>query len=356
MVAPADDRYPAAGPAASSVATAWGAGSLDRLDEICAAAGARRIMAVAGASADGVAARLPHLLGGRYLGRWSNVPAHVPAYQASLAVGSAQETHADAVLAVGGGSAIGLAKIVALALRLPLVAVPTTYSGSEMTSRYIVTTEHGVETGTSGRALPRAAIYDPDLVAALPPEIAASSGMTAVAHCVEALCYPSAPPEARDWAREGLLLLWDSLGKIAAGPADLACRQDALAGASMAGRTHEATGPGLLHLLCDVTAARHAAGSGTLHALFLPHVLRAHGDQARRARSAIAELRPGVPAETALEELSRALGITAGLDGLGLRARLAALTAEVSAHPAARPDRIRQPAVRQLRELAGTAS
>ena len=252
-------------------------------------------MAVAGASADDAAARLPHLLGSRYLGRWSNVPAHVPAHQASLAVGSAQETHADAVLAIGGGSAIGLAKIVALALRLPLVAVPTTYAGSEMTSRYLVTTERGVETGTSGRVLPSTVIYDPDLVAGLPPDIAASSGITAVAHCVEALSYPTAPREAREWAREGLLLLWDSLAKIAAGAADLDCRQDALAGASMAGRAHEAASPGLLHLLCDVTA-RHEPGSGTLHALFLPHVLRAHGNQADQARSALAGLRPGVPA------------------------------------------------------------
>jgi maleylacetate reductase len=355
VVAPADDRPAAPGPAAGSPATVRGAGSLDRLGEVCSSLGARRIMAVAGGSADDTAARLPYLLGGRYVGRWSNVPAHVPAYQASLAVGSAQETHADAVLAIGGGSATGLAKIVALALRLPLVAVPTTYSGSEMTSRYLVTTERGLETGTSGRVLARTVIYDPDLVAALPPQIAASSGITAVAHCIEALCYPAAPPEARDRAREGLPLLWDSLSKIAAGATGLDCRQDALAGASLAGQAHEATGPGLLHLLCEVAAARHPAGSGMLHAVLLPHVLRAHGDQAQQARSAIAELRPGVPAETALAELSCALRITADLDRAGLRSAITALTAEVSAHPAARPDRIQQPAIQRLQELASTS-
>ncbi len=336
--------------------TVWGAGSLDRLGEVCSSVGARRVMAVTGGSADDTAARLQHLLGARYLGRWSNVPSHVPAYQASLAVGSAQETHADAVLAIGGGSAIGLAKIVALALRLPLVAVPTTYAGSEMTSRYIVTTDRGVEMGTSDRVLPRTVIYDPDLVASLPPDIVASSGMTAVAHCVEALSYPDAPAEAADWAREGLVLLWDSLGKIAAGAADLDCRQDALAGASMAGRAHNATGPGLLHLLTEVAAGRYEASSGMLHALFLPRVLRAHGDQSDQARAAIGELRPGVPAETALEEFSRALGITADLDELGIRSRITALTTEVSAHPAARPDRIQPPTVRRLQQLAGRTS
>lgn len=355
-MAPADDGHAAAGPVADGPRTVRGAGSLDRLGGVCASLGAQRIMAVGGASADDVAARLPHLLGGRYVGRWSNVPAHVPARQASLAVGSAQETHADAVLAVGGGSAIGLAKIVALALRLPLIAVPTTYAGSEMTSRYLVTTERGLETGTSGRTLARAVVYDPELVAALPPQIAATSGITAIGHCIEALCYPDAPAGARGWAADGLPLLWDSLSKIAAGAADRGCLQDALAGASLAGRAHEATGPGLLHLLCEITAARRGTGPGVLHALFLPHVLRAHGDQARRARSAIAELRPGVPAETALAELARALGIAADLDGLGLRAAIPELTAELSAHPAARPDRIRQQALQQLQQLAGQAS
>jgi len=336
--------------------TVWGAGSLDRLGEVCTSVGARRVMAVAGGSADGTADRLRHLLGARYLGRWSNVPPHVPAYQASLAVGSAQETHADAVLGIGGGSAIGLAKIVALALRLPLVAVPTTYAGSEMTSRYIVTTDRGLEMGTSDRVLPSTVIYDPDLIASLPPDIVASSGITAVAHCVEALSYPDVPNEAADWAREGLLLLWDSLGKIAAGAADLDCRQDALAGAGMAGRAHHATGLGLLHLLSEVAAVRHEASSGLLHAVFLPWVLRAHGDQADQARAAMAELRPGVPAETALEEFARALGITADLDELGIRAQITALTTEVSAHPAARPDRIKPQTVRRLRQLADRTS
>jgi maleylacetate reductase len=346
----AEGKTAAARPEGGTPGTVWGPGSLGQLGEICAEAGIGRVMAVAGRSADGVAARLPALLGKRYLGRWSDVPAHVPAHQASLAVGSAQETHADGILAVGGGSAIGLAKIVALALRLPLIAVPTTYSGSEMTSRYVVTTDRGAEMGTSPRALATAVIYDPDLPAAMPSHVAAS-GVTAVAHCVEALCYPDAPDDARDWAREGLLLLWDSLVKVAAGAADLSGRQDALAGASMAGRAYQAAGPGLLHLLCDLTAARHDISYGVLHALLLPKVVCAHGVQAGQARAAIADLRPGVSAESALEEFAAAVGVTANLDGLGIRAELTALTEQVSGHPAVRPGRIQQAAVRHMREI-----
>ena len=346
----AGDRTAAIGPEGGSPDTVWGAGSLARLGETCARAGITRVLAVAGRSADDVAAQLPALLGPRYLGRWSDVPAHVPAHQASLAVGSAQETHADGVLAVGGGSAIGLAKIVALALRLPLIAVPTTYSGAEMTSRYVVTTSQGAELGTSPRALATSVIYDTDLTAAMPPQVAAASGVTAVAHCVEALCFPGTPAGARDWAREGLLLLWGSLGPVVAGTADRSCAQDALAGASMAGRAHQAAGPGLLHLLCDLTAARQEVSYGALQALLLPLVLCAHGTEAGPARAALSDLRPGVPAEQALEEFAAALGVTATIDELGLRAGLTALTEQVSSHPALPPGRVQQAAVRRLRE------
>jgi alcohol dehydrogenase class IV len=311
-------------------------------------------MAVAGRSADGLAGRLPALLGRRYLGRWSDVPAHVPAHQASLAVGSAQETHADGIVAIGGGSAIGLAKIVALALRLPLIAVPTTYSGAEMTSRYLVTTERGAETGASPRALATAVIYDPDLLAPATQRVAVT-GASAVAHCLEALCYPDVPDDARDSAREGLLLLWDSLVKVAAGTADLNCRQDALAGASLAGRAYHAAGPGLLHLLCDQLAARHDVGYAVLPALLLPQVLRAHGPQADPARAVISDLRPGVSAETALEEFAAALGVTATIDELGLRAALVALTGQVGRHPGVQPGRVTAAAVGRLAEILAIA-
>ena len=213
---PADARTAASVQEGRTSVTIWGAGSVSELGEVCAKAGMTRVMAVAGRSADGVAERLPALLGQRYLGRWSDVPPHVPAHQANLAVGSAQETHADGVVAIGGGAATGLAKIVALALRLPLIAVPTTYSGSEMTSRYLVTTERGAETGASPRALATTVIYDPDLLAPMAHRIAAT-GVTAVAHCLEALCYPDVCDDVRGQAREGLLLLWDSLGEVAAG-------------------------------------------------------------------------------------------------------------------------------------------
>jgi alcohol dehydrogenase class IV len=235
-------------------------------------------------------------------------------------------------------------------LRLPLIAVPTTYSGSEMTARYLVTTERGAETGTSPRALATAVIYDPDLLAPMAHRIAVT-GATAVAHCLEALCYPDVPDDAQDLAREGLLLLWDSLVRVAAGNADLSSRQDALAGASLAGRAYDAAGPGLLHLLCDLTAARHNVSYASLPALLLPPMLRAHGAQADPARAAIGDLRPGATAEAAAEEFASALGVTRTIDELGLRATLAALTEQLGNHPGVKPGRVTPAEAGRLREI-----
>ncbi|HEY1703917.1 MAG TPA: iron-containing alcohol dehydrogenase [Trebonia sp.] len=353
---PADDTHGLIGPADGTPDAVWGAGSLDQLDAVCESAGARRVMAVAGPSADVIVRRIQPLLGKRYIGRWSDTAAHVPARQASLAVGSARETHADGVLAVGGGSAIGIAKIVALALRIPLIAVPTTFSGSEMTSRYVVTTDQGVEVGASPRSLPRAVVYDPDLLAALPARVAAASGLTAVAHCVEALCYPSVPSGTRDLARQGLLLLWDSLGKVVAGSAEPSFARDALTGASMAGRVHEAAGPGLLHLLCDIAAARQVADYGAALALLLPDMVRAHGDRAAPVSAALAELEPRVPAATALAEFALSLGLAPDHDTPAVRTALAALTTEAGAHPAARPGLASEPAIGRLPGLLAVSA
>ncbi|MFI5610604.1 iron-containing alcohol dehydrogenase [Amycolatopsis sp. NPDC051903] len=295
-----------AAPPATEQELVWGSGSFDRVPELLEALDCRRVLAVGSGSVDAVIARLPGLLDRRYLGRWSDVPAHVPTHQANLAVGSAQETHADSVLAIGGGSAIGLGKIVAFALRLPLIAVPTTFAGAERTSRYHVTTERGKESGTSGRALPRAVVYDPVLVSGLPPAVVASSGITAIAHCVEVLCH-HAGEDAWSSAREGLLLLWGSLPVLFAGAGRPGTWLDALAGASLAGRALEVLGePAVVHEASDLLSVRSGLGYGLAQALLLPRALGGRGEE---AVSALAELRPDVGGERALGEFAAALGL-----------------------------------------------
>ncbi|MDT7587572.1 MAG: maleylacetate reductase [Pseudonocardiales bacterium] len=236
-------------------------GALAELTGVVDDIGARRVLVVAGGACGPIADRVIGLLGPRALGTFSDTVAHVPARSVNLAVASAQEVHADAVLTVGGGSATGFGKIIALALRVPLIAVPTTFAGAEMTSRYLVTTGEGKESGISPRVLPRMVLHDPDLTVGLPPRVIASSGMTAVASCLTALGTDSGP-EVASLATTGLALLWSSLPALVRDPSDPDLLTQALRGAALAGRALERTGPGLVQLVAEELGAALGADHG----------------------------------------------------------------------------------------------
>src|SRR3954470_15263432 len=109
---------------------------------------------------------------------------HVPVEIAEAGRAEAASLGADCCVAVGGGSTTGLAKAIALTSDLPILAIPTTYAGSEMTPIWGLT-EGGVKkTGRDLRVLPKTVIYDPDLTLALPPAMSVTSGINAMAHCV----------------------------------------------------------------------------------------------------------------------------------------------------------------------------
>ena len=92
----------------------------------------------------------------------------MPAEVAEAARKQAAAVGADALLSLGGGSATGTAKAVALTTGLPVIAVPTTYAGSEVTPVWGLTEGERKTTGVDARVLPRLVIYDPELTASLP--------------------------------------------------------------------------------------------------------------------------------------------------------------------------------------------
>ena len=158
----------------------------------------------------------------------------------------------DCLVAMGGGSATGMAKAVALEHPAPIVAVPTTYAGSEVTPIYGLTGPEGKRTGRDPRVLPRTVIYDPALTTGLPAEVTGPSGMNALAHSVEALYAPGANPLTSVLAEEGARVLARGLPRAVANPADLAARSDALLGAWLAGSAMAAAGVGIHHQLCHL--------------------------------------------------------------------------------------------------------
>jgi maleylacetate reductase len=226
----------------------------------------------------------------RLVGEFTDVMPHVPQEAVDAARALAGEKRADVVVAMGGGSAIGVGKGVALG-GLPLIAIPTTYAGSEMTPVVGITdrAEGRKRVQRDPAALPRLAIYDPDVTLDMPASITASTGMNALAHCVEA-CYardvnPVVPPVAL----EGIRRIARSLPPCVAAGDDIQAREDMLTGAYLAAFSIANATMGLHHGLCHVLGGRTGVAHGVLNAILLPHVMRFNADAAPDAMSAIAQ-------------------------------------------------------------------
>jgi maleylacetate reductase len=293
----------------------FGVGAVGRLGEELDRLGAGRVLAVASPRAvDGLVERL----GGRWAGSWTDVQQHVPVESAAKALAMARQLEADCLVAMGGGSATGLAKAVALEHPAPIVAVPTTYAGSEVTPIYGVTGPDGKRTGREPRVLPRVVVYDPALTTGLPARVTGASGMNALAHCVEASYAPGANPVSSLLGEEGARALARGLPGAVRDPADLGARSDALLGAWLGGSALAGAGVAIHHQLCHLLGGAYRLPHGELHAVMLPHTVRF---VAPTARPQLARLAAGLGTDDlpgALWDLARRLGAPAGLAELGL--------------------------------------
>lgn len=208
----------------------------------------------------------------RVAGTFTDVVVHVPKPQAEAAKAVALESRADAIVAVGGGSATGLAKIVAQSFELPIVAVPTTYSGSEATETWGITDGQVKRNGVDPLVLPKAVVYDASLSATLPLSLSVPSGINGIAHCVDAMWGPKADPILRATAEEGIRQLAAALRALVADPGDMAARGQALIGVYLAGRAYSQAGSGMHHKICHVLGGRFNLPHAPLHTAVLPHV------------------------------------------------------------------------------------
>jgi maleylacetate reductase len=293
----------------------FGVGSVEHLGEEVDRLGAGRVLAIAGKRAiDGLVERL----GGRWAASFTDVQQHVPVEAAARAVAAASEAGADCLVAMGGGSAIGMAKAVALERQVPIVAVPTTYAGSEVTPIYGLTGPEGKRTGRDPRVLPRTVVYDPALTTGLPAKVTGPSGMNALAHCVEALYAPGANPVTSLLAEEGARALHRGLPGAVADPGDLAARSDALLGAWLAGTALAAAGIGIHHQLCHLLGGAYRLPHAELHAVVLPHAVHFVAPAARPQLARLAGSLGVDDVAGGIWDLGRRLGTPASLAELGL--------------------------------------
>jgi alcohol dehydrogenase class IV len=214
------------------------------------------------------------------------------------------------VLSIGGGSATGAAKAVALTARIPVIAVPTTYAGSEVTPVWGLTEGGRKTTGTDPAVLPRVAVYDPELVATLPAELTVASSFNAVAHGVEAFWAPRRNPASTAIAEEGVAAVVAGLRR--ADPVDL------LRGAWLTATAFAVAGSGLHHKLCHVLGGMLDLPHARTHAVVLPHVLAFNAPGAPDAVARVARAL-GVPDPVrGLRALAGELGLPRGLRELGM--------------------------------------
>jgi len=299
-------------------------GSLGRLGEMAEQSDWHRLLLVSTGSMrrTGRIAGLENTLGSRLAAIYDHVQPHVPDFQVAEVLELAWRSDVDAIAGLGGGSSIGMAKAVSFALGersapLPgspgvhVIAIPTTYAGSEMTPVYGVT-RHDREpprkvTVSDPRITPRLVLYDPLLTLDLPQEMTASTGINALAHCMEALYSITRNPISTAIALSGIRSITSALPRCYDDGSDLEARMQMLEGAMMAGMSLAHVAMGLHHGLCHVLGGTAGVPHGIANAIILPHALRFNLDatapQLAQAAQAMGIPLAGRSAEAAAEQM-----------------------------------------------------
>lgn len=320
----------------------FGAGRLDVLPQVLREVGARRVLLITTerrlASDDGQ--RVLRLLGRSLAATFDGTRSHVPTSTVQQALGIARDRDIDGLVSFGGGSCADLGKAVCFFVEqeagtpgasyvdrpvLPHVAVPTTYSGAELTPFFGMTDENTRRKSGGGgpTVAPIAAIYDPVVTLDLPSRVSAETGMNALAHGVECAYSPARTPEAEAVALEAIRRIVGALPLVVDDPLDVDARTAMLEGAVLAGRClHNAT-MGAHHGLAQLLGGRTGIPHGLANALLLAHVVRFNSEAVPEeiARIGGALVSGGVTAEEVpdvIDGLRGRLGLPAGLSDIGV--------------------------------------
>ncbi|MCB1395296.1 MAG: maleylacetate reductase [Rhodobacter sp.] len=327
----------------------FGAGSLARVGDEVAAVGGQRALVLATpfqrADAEALAARL----GPRAAGVFAEAAMHTPVEVTARAMAEFTRLGADCVVALGGGSTIGLGKAIAYRNGCPQIVVATTYAGSEVTP-ILGQTENGLKTTVRGpRILPEVVIYDPDLTLSLPVGMSVTSGLNAIAHAVEGLYARDRNPVTSLMALEGIRALRDALPGIVRDPADRRARAGALYGSWLCGTVLGTVGMALHHKLCHTLGGSFDLPHAETHAILIPHTAAYNACPDLDGAAALfgGALGPG------LWDFARDLGAPLALADLGLKETDLDRAADLAVqNPYWNPRPVERAAIRELLDRA----
>lgn len=296
----------------------FGAGTLTQLPEEAARLKLRRVLILSTAGQRAHAERVAALLRPRAADVFAGAVMHTPVQVTEAAILLASRLEIDGLIAIGGGSAIGLSKAVALRTDLPQIVIPTTYAGSEATPILGETLEGVKHTQRSLQVLPETVLYDAELTVGLPVQVSMASGLNAMAHAAEALYSADRNPLTSCMAEAALGAFVDALPRIQSRPGDLEARSAALCGAWLSGCCLGAVGMALHHKLCHTLGGAFGLPHAETHAILLPHALAYNLPFAPEAHRILARTLHGENPATALEQFTRRLSLPRALSELGM--------------------------------------
>ena len=296
----------------------FGQGTLARVAEEVQALGCHRVLVLSTPEQEGQARQVLEQLGELGAGVFAGARMHTPVETTEEAMHDLASLGADGVVAIGGGSTIGLGKAIALRTDLPQVVIPTTYAGSEMTPILGETKDGLKTTQRTLKVLPETVIYDVDLTLGLPVGMSGTSGINAIAHAVEALYAKDRNPIVSMMAEEGIAALARSLPTIAGTPDDAEARSDALYGAWLCGACLGSVGMSLHHKLCHTLGGSFNLPHAETHTIVLPHAVAYNAVAAPEAMVRIARALGTADAAAGLYDLARSVGAPLALRDIGL--------------------------------------
>jgi maleylacetate reductase len=297
----------------------FGVGALDHLPREIELLGATRALVLSTPEQEAQAEDVAKRLGTRCAGMFPRAVMHVPIEIARAARDEAKRLGADCAVAIGGGSTTGLGKAIALESALPILAIPTTYAGSEMTPIYGLTEGGLKKTGRDRKVLPKTVIYDPTLTLGLPVGLSVTSGFNAIAHAAEGLYAEDTNPIMNLMAEDGIRALAHGLPAVVKNPKDLEARSECLYGAWLCGAVLGAVGMALHHKLCHVLGGTWNLPHAETHTVVLPHALAYNADD---APDAMRRIQRGLGAPNAAQgvyDLMKSLGAPLALKDIGMK-------------------------------------
>ena len=338
---------------ANAARVVFGAGSaqhaLRELDKM----GCTRALVLCTPNQRSLAEAVVHTLGSKAVAVYDQAQMHVPLEVAAAGLRAARAANADCTVAVGGGSTIGLAKAIALSMGLPILAMPTTYAGSEMTPIYGITDAQGKQTGTDPKVLPKAVIYDPQLTMKLPTSISITSGINAIAHAAEGLYARDANPITSLMAEEGIRALTEALPKLIAAPTNLQAREMALYGAWLCGSVLGSVGMALHHKLCHTLGGSFGLPHAETHTVVLPYALAYNYRHAPEAMHRLERAMKSTDGPAAIQQLAKTCGAPVSLMEIGMKAQDLDKAADMAMQNAYwNPRPLDRDAIRTLLQLA----